>query len=137
MVRIVFILILLTTGYSCAPSARYADSPEILSSSFKAGSVLIGPASYYGKKFHGRKTASGEIFNMYAMTAAHKQLPFGTVIELTNKENGKSVQFRINDRGPFKQDRIVDLSYQAARKLDMLKKGIVMVEIRILKLGED
>jgi len=74
---------------------------------------------------------------MYAMTAAHKQLPFDTIIEVTNKENGKSVKVRINDRGPFKKDRIVDLSYQAARKLDMLKKGIVMVEIRILKLGED
>lgn len=108
-----------------------------MTSSFQNGSILTGTASYYGKKFHGRKTASGEIFNMYSLTAAHKRLPFGTIIRVTNKNNGKSVQVRINDRGPFMKGRIVDLSYQAARKLDMLKEGVAVVEIRILKLGED
>jgi rare lipoprotein A len=137
LLRIVSILVILFLIYGCAPSARYADTREILTSSIQKGSVLIGKASYYGKKFHGRKTANGEIFDMYSMTAAHRQLPFNTILEITNKENGKSVQVRINDRGPFKADRIVDLSYQAARKLDMLKKGVVMVEVRIIKLGKD
>ena len=137
MVRILSILVIVLSVYACAPSARYAESREILTSSLQNGSILIGEASYYGKKFHGRKTANGEIFNMYAMTAAHKQLPFNTIIQVTNKENGKSVEVRINDRGPFKKGRIVDLSYQAARKLDMLNKGVAPVEIRIIKLGED
>ena len=137
MIRLFSILILAICIYGCAPSTRYAQSNEVLTSSLQKGSILIGEASYYGKKFHGRKTASGEIFNMYSMTAAHNQLPFNTILQVTNKGNGRSVQVRINDRGPFKKGRIIDLSYQAALKLDMLKEGIVLVEIRILRLGED
>ncbi len=98
--------------------------------------VQYGYASYYGPKFHGRRTASGEIFNMYAYTAAHRYLPFGTIVRVTNLENGKSVIVRINDRGPFKAGRIIDLSYAAAKKIGMIKKGVVKVKIEVLKWGK-
>jgi rare lipoprotein A len=92
---------------------------------------VVGLASFYGKKFHGRKTASGERFNMYAMTAAHKRLPFGTLVRVTHLKNGRSVAVRINDRGPFVRGRIIDLSYGAAKKLGMVSKGVARVRIRV------
>lgn len=89
-----------------------------------------GIASWYGKKFHGHLTSNGEIYDMYAMTAAHKNLPLPTYVQVTNLENKKSVIVRVNDRGPFHQNRIIDLSYSAAYKLDMLKKGTAKVSIQ-------
>ena len=91
--------------------------------------------SYYAEKFHGRKTANGEIFNMYAMTCAHKTLPFNTVIRVTNLANGKSVDVRVNDRGPFVAGREADLSKGAASKLGMIKTGTAKVKIHIVKMG--
>jgi rare lipoprotein A len=96
------------------------------------GEYITGTSSYYGKKFHGRKTASGEIFNMYDFTAAHKTLPFGTMLEVENLENNKKVVVRINDRGPFVGDRILDLSYAAAREIDMIKTGTTKIRAKIL-----
>jgi rare lipoprotein A len=90
----------------------------------------VGRASYYGKKFQGRRTASGERYDMRALTAAHPRLPFGTVVTVTNMKNGRSVKVRINDRGPFIKGRIIDLSYAAARKLAMLSKGVARVRVR-------
>jgi rare lipoprotein A len=90
----------------------------------------VGRASYYGKKFQGRRTASGERYDMRALTAAHPRLPFGTVVTVTNMKNGRSVKVRINDRGPFIKGRIIDLSYAAARKLGMLSKGVARVRVR-------
>ena len=89
-------------------------------------------ASYYGEAFQGRPTSSGEIFDMYAMTAAHKTLPFGTMLEVTNLENGNSVVVRVNDRGPFVADREIDLSQGAAEKLGMITAGVARVSISIL-----
>ena len=89
-------------------------------------------ASYYAEKYHGRKTASGETFNMYAMTCAHKTLPFGTLLRITNLSNNKSVDVRVNDRGPFVKGREVDLSKVAAQKLDMLRTGTARVKIEII-----
>ena len=86
-----------------------------------------GYASYYGTKYHGRKTSSGEIFDMNKFTAAHKTLPFGTKLKVTNLENGKSVVVKINDRGPFKPGRSLDLTYAAAKKIDMIGSGVVEV----------
>ncbi len=86
-------------------------------------------ASWYGKKFHGRPTASGERFNMYALTAAHKTLPFGTLLRVTNPSNGKSVVVKINDRGPFVEGRDLDLSYGAAKRLGMIQKGTSVVYV--------
>jgi rare lipoprotein A len=94
--------------------------------------VEIGIASWYGPGFHGRRTASGEIYNMYAYTAAHKTLPLGTYVRVINLENGKSVVVRINDRGPFKKGRIIDLSYAAAKKIGMIEKGTARVRLEIL-----
>ena len=89
-------------------------------------------ASYYGEAFQGRPTSSGEIFDMYAMTAAHKTLPFGTMLEVTNLENGNSVVVRVKDRGPFVADREIDLSQGAAEKLGMITAGVARVSISIL-----
>ncbi len=86
-------------------------------------------ASYYGREFHGRRTASGERFDMNAMTAAHRSLPFGTIVRVTNPHNGRSVKVRINDRGPFVAGRDIDLSYAAAKAIDMLGVGPVKLEI--------
>ncbi len=88
-----------------------------------------GMASWYGRKFHGRKTANGEIYNMYAMTAAHKTLPFGTYLAVRNLKNNRKIDVRINDRGPFARGRILDLSYTAAKKLGIVGPGTAKVEI--------
>lgn len=96
-------------------------------------SAEYGIASYYGDEFQGRKTASGEIYNKWDYTCAHRKLAFGTKLRITNVENNKSVVVRVNDRGPFKKDRIIDLSYAAARDIDMISKGVVKVKIEVLK----
>ena len=93
------------------------------------GFTQKGKASWYGKKFHGHLTSNGEIYDMYAMSAAHKSLPLPTYLKVKNLANNKSVIVRVNDRGPFHQSRIIDLSYSAAYKLDMLKTGTANVEI--------
>lgn len=89
-----------------------------------------GKASWYGKKFHGRKTSSGEPYDMHQMTAAHKTLPLPTYAMVTNLDNGRRVVVKVNDRGPFVGDRIIDLSYAAAKRLDMIESGIARVEVR-------
>lgn len=96
------------------------------------GYTQTGRASWYGKKFHGKKTANGEIYNMHALTAAHKTLPLGTWLHVENLENGKEVTVRVNDRGPFVGKRIVDLSYKAARKIDMTGNGTARVKIKAI-----
>lgn len=88
-----------------------------------------GVASWYGRKFHGQQTASGEIFDMNAMTAAHRSLQFGCYVKVTNKDNGKTVVVKINDRGPFKGNRVLDLSQAAAEKIGLTKKGVGNVTI--------
>lgn len=98
--------------------------------------VEEGGASYYGNKFHGRRTSSGEVYDMYAFTAAHKTLPLPSYARVTNLDNGKSVVVKINDRGPFHSSRIIDLSYAAAVKLGYREKGTARVEVRALHPGE-
>ena len=92
-----------------------------------------GPASWYGTPFHGRKTANGETYNMNEMTAAHKELPLGTRVEVTNLSNGRKVVVRINDRGPFHGNRVLDLSRAAAQELGTLNAGVAQVQIRALQ----
>jgi len=101
-----------------------------------SGFVEKGLASWYGTKFHGRRTSSGETYDMYAMTAAHKNLPLPTYVKVTNLENGKHIIVKVNDRGPFHENRIIDLSYTAAIKLDIVKKGTGLVEVRAIQPGE-
>lgn len=96
------------------------------------GYVQRGIASWYGSKFHGRKTSNGEVYDMYRMTAAHKRLPLPTYVEVTNLENGRKVVVRVNDRGPFHDNRVIDLSYAAASRIGMLGKGTALVELRAI-----
>lgn len=99
---------------------------------FPSGNVQTGLASWYGPGFHGKTTSSKEIFNMYDLTAAHRTLPFGTHVMVTNLDNGKSAIVLINDRGPFIKGRIIDLSYAAANMLGMIGEGVVTVKIEVL-----
>ena len=96
---------------------------------------ISGRASYYGNQFHGRHTSDGSIYHRDSMTCAHRTLPFGTVLKVTNKANGKKVVVRVNDRGPFVRGRMIDLSYAAAKYIGMLHAGVVAVEIE--NLGHD
>lgn len=98
----------------------------------KAKPYEIGPASWYGKFFHGKQTASGETYNMYEMTAAHPELPLGTRVKVTNLHNEKSVIVRVNDRGPLVPGRIIDLSYGAAKELGFEEKGVQKVRLDIV-----
>ncbi len=145
----VFVLVLVLLG-GCAPQKPPSLSPGAVQQPWlrpyrvngktyyplpsSKGYVEVGYASWYGAKFHGRFTASGERYNMYAFTAAHRLLPLGTYVQVTNLENGRQVIVRINDRGPFVKDRILDLSYAAAKALGMAKKGVALV--RVVALGE-
>jgi rare lipoprotein A len=99
---------------------------------FPGGTVQTGEASWYGGEFHGRRTSSREIYDMNDLTAAHNTLPFGSMVMVTNLNNGKSVAVRINDRGPFLKNRIIDLSYAAARAIDMIGTGTAPVRIEVL-----
>ena len=105
----------------------------VFSVSLYADTTQTGYASWYGGKFHGRKTANGEVFDTYKYTAAHKTLPFDTVLKVENLENGRSVAVRINDRGPFVENRIIDLSFAAAKDLGMIESGIARVRIEIIE----
>ena len=102
-----------------------------------AGYLERGVASWYGPDFHGKRTSSGEDYDMYAMTAAHKTLPVPCYARVTNLANGRSVIVRINDRGPFVGNRIIDLSYSAAARLDMLRNGTAFVEVRTVGAGSE
>jgi rare lipoprotein A len=124
------------------PKSRYGNPPfydvfgkryYVLSSS--ADYVERGVASWYGPGFHQVKTSSGELYDMYGMSAAHRTLPLPAYVRVTNLQNGRSVVVRVNDRGPFVGNRIIDLSYTAAAKLDMLRDGTAMVEVRSLDVG--
>lgn len=89
-------------------------------------------ATYYGNKFHGRRTASGEIYNQYHLTCAHKSLPFDTQLIVTNPNNGKTVEVRVNDRGPFTRGRDIDLSYAAAKEIGIILQGVAPVEVIVI-----
>ncbi len=135
------IFLLFIIQFSISDGVKVSAKNEILSISenvFDLSKYFVytetGKASWYGKKFHNRKTASGEIYNMNEFTAAHKSLPFGTIVRLNNLENGRSFIVRINDRGPFIRSRIIDLSYSAA--LETNSMGTPLVKIEALKNNE-
>lgn len=116
-------------GCASAPTGPRSSSPALAPA---PGSSTVGYASYYGSKYHGRKTASGETYNMYKLTAAHRTLPFGTSVRVTNLGNNRSVIVRVNDRGPFSRARLIDVSLEAARKLDLLAAGTARVSVEVL-----
>lgn len=141
-----FIVLLL--GEGCSPAPRYTSTPErregaappgapsaaqALPEKPPVGFTFRGVASYYADKYHGRKTANGETFDMYGLTAAHNTLAFDTWLEVKNLANNKTVIVRVNDRGPFIEGRIIDLSYGAAKELDMVRAGIQEVECKVIK----
>jgi rare lipoprotein A len=113
---------------SCAPR----KAPSITPVSIAPRHVETGQASWYGKAHQGHLTASGERFDMHSLTAAHRTLPFGTIVRVTHLKSGRSVEVRINDRGPFHSGRIIDLSYEAARKLGIVGRGTARVELTVL-----
>ncbi len=130
-----------SSNYKRKPLSSKAKNPKLIpvikNPKLSYRQSWHGTASYYGKKFHGKKTANGEIYNMHAFTAAHKTLPLGTMVKITNIANKKSVIVKINDRGPYIQGRIIDLSYAAAQKLDYIGNGTAEVKIKVLKFGDN
>jgi rare lipoprotein A len=104
--------------------------PEV--TSVRPGTVEKGIASWYGEPYHGRRTASGEVYDMHQVSAAHRTLPFGTVVRVTRRDTGQAVKVRINDRGPFIEGRIIDLSYGAAKRIDLDVDGIAPVKVEVL-----
>ncbi|HJO21400.1 MAG TPA: septal ring lytic transglycosylase RlpA family protein [Candidatus Marinimicrobia bacterium] len=129
---------------SCGPSIAYGDyinSEGMTRKQIEAikdhPQVQIGIASYYGSKFHKKRTANGEIFNMYKVSAAHKTYPLGTKVKVTNMKNGQSIKLTINDRGPYVKGRIIDLSYKAARKIGFVNQGTTKVRIDVIRLGDN
>ena len=151
--NILFILIFCISG--CVPAPRYKaptmsansdhaskkvnkkKSKKIKSSTFNPNKKTYkGIASFYGPKFHGKLTANGEVYDMYGITAAHKEFPFNTIARVTNISNGKSLIMRINDRGPYIDGRILDCSFGAAKKLGFVNQGTTTVKIEIMEWGD-
>ncbi|NOY58472.1 MAG: septal ring lytic transglycosylase RlpA family protein [Calditrichaeota bacterium] len=134
---------------ACAPQARFQTTDfnsETNITSPKENTVATsrkrkfdyyeqGIASFTADENQGKRTASGEIYNMREMVAAHKRLPFGTLVKVKNLKNGKTVVVRINDRGPYVRGRIIDLSFEAAKELDFVEEGTAKVELEIVKMG--
>jgi len=134
---------------ACTPAPRYRSVSRSVpiatkkqkqkkkKSSFdKSKKMYKGISSYYGPKFHGKLTANGEIFDMYGVTAAHKEMPFNTIVRVTNENNGKSHIIRINDRGPYIEGRILDCSFGAAKKLGFVGEGTAPVKIEVIEWGD-
>ena len=136
--KIVFLITLLLCGLPIGCSKKKVHvSPPVGSAPASGSETLedpVGYASWYGDPYHGRRTSNGEIYNKFEMTAAHRTLAFDTVVKVNNLENGKEVTVRINDRGPFVKDRIIDLSYAAARTIDMVGPGTAKVRLELLKV---
>jgi rare lipoprotein A len=122
------LLVVATLAAGCASTPR----PAPASGSAPRGWTETGVASWYGQPFHGRRTASGETYDMRRLTAAHPTLPFGTRVRVRNLDNGKEVEVRINDRGPFLKQRIIDLSRRSAESIDMIGPGTARVRITVV-----
>lgn len=122
---VVLVSLLLTLSASCAIVPKKVRD-------YAVGFREEGMASWYGPGFHGRKTSSGEVFDMHGFTAAHRTMPLGIYLKVTNRENGRWVRVKVNDRGPFIRGRILDLSYGAAKALDMIGTGTAAVKIQVI-----
>jgi rare lipoprotein A len=125
--RLASVAVILFLGYSCASTQAVVQPQQV--------EVLHGIASWYGQEFAGRTTANGEIFDPMLLTAAHRTLPFGTVVDVRNAKNGQLVRVRINDRGPFVGDRMIDLSYAAAQQIGLIEPGKGDVDVTVVKVG--
>ncbi len=148
LLRLIILAIFLSL-ISCAPQSRFqatelnheddiGDSQEssaVSARKHKFDYNERGIASFTADENQGKRTASGEIYNMRELVAAHKRLPFGTLVKVKNLKNGKTVIVRINDRGPYVRGRIIDLSFQAAKKLDFVEEGTTEVELEVIEMG--
>jgi rare lipoprotein A len=123
----------MTTGAKRQAGQPYSVNGATYAPREEPGYDTVGIASWYGKRYHGRRTASGEIFDMNSATAAHRTLPFGTRVQVTNLENGRSAVLKINDRGPFVRRRIIDVSRHAAQALGFVQQGTVRVRVRLVQ----
>jgi len=123
---------------ACSSTSRYTKTYEDNDNKteYRFLETQTGIASFYASEFQGKKTSSGEIYNMNDLTAAHPDYPFNTIVVVTNLKNNKSVQVRINDRMPNFKNRIIDLSLKAAEKIDMIRDGIQEVKVEVLKWGK-
>ncbi|MFA0508544.1 MULTISPECIES: septal ring lytic transglycosylase RlpA family protein [unclassified Vibrio] len=127
--HIIFTALILMILAGCTSTSAVGSSKT---KEYAKSHALVGVASWYGDKFHGKLTASGETYNKNAYTAAHKTLPFGTIVRVTNTANNKSVDVKINDRGPYVKGRVIDLSHKAFSQIGDVKKGVVKVKIEII-----
>ena len=129
---VILVLGVISLACSMKSAPQSAHQTQTRDGFVRSGQVLEGNASWYGGRFHGRRTASGEIFNKNQLTAAHKTLPFGTLLEVHNPESDQTIRVRITDRGPFIKGRIFDFSQEAARQLGFMNKGSTRVSAEIL-----
>ncbi|PKL79596.1 MAG: septal ring lytic transglycosylase RlpA family lipoprotein [Ignavibacteriae bacterium HGW-Ignavibacteriae-4] len=135
MKRTLLIILTAILFTSCSSAVRFtsANTTKYEDNNTEVVTVMYGKASYYGSEFEGRNTSNGETFSNREYTAAHKSLPFGSLVKVTNLANNKSVIVRINDRGPYVAGRVIDLTRVAAEELDMIRAGIIDVKIELLK----
>lgn len=142
-IRFIIILFISFFLFSCASTPRFSQKEGNASGRTTVGrggrgDVLLsldGVASYYADEFHGRQTSNGEIFDMNGISAAHRTFPFGTIVRVTNLENNRQIVVRINDRGPFVDGRMIDLSLGAAKELEMISKGTAKVKLEVIEWG--
>lgn len=127
--NLAFSALVLTVLAGCSSTA-FVDNAK--TSNYARSHELVGQASWYGSKYHGKRTASGERYNMRAYTAAHKTLPFGTIVRVTNTNNGKTVDVKINDRGPFVKGRVIDLSRKSFEQIGNINAGTLPVKIDVI-----
>lgn len=125
-----------SSGKNAEDTAKFINEENIDPDNIKPLATEVGIASYYADKYNGRQTASGEIYNMYGISAAHPSYPMGTIVRVTNLSNNSSLILTINDRMPDFKGRVIDLSLGAARKLDMIQSGIAKVKIDVIKWGK-
>jgi rare lipoprotein A len=129
-IRWVPLMFLITPAMEAPLVAHFTDSVKPIK-------VWVGNASWYGHDFNGKKTANGEVFNSESLTAAHPNLPFGSLVRVVNTRNGKFEVVRINDRGPYQEGREIDVSYRVARKIGLINSGVSQVRLELMQLPEN
>ena len=132
-------LLIIFSLISCASSTKSTDSEtvSVQKEPIEIGNIQYGACSYYAEKFHGKRTANGEIYDMYGISGAHQTLPLNSIVKVTNLENNRVLTMKINDRGPFIKNRIFDCSYGAAVKLGFISKGTAIVKVEVIEIGNN
>ena len=133
---LLFASLLAAGTLGCASTDGGGGLPRVSFDDEEDRDAEVGKASYYAHRFHGRSTASGETYDETKLTAAHRTLPFGTRVRVTNLENGRSVSVRINDRGPHRKGRVIDVSYVAAKRLGFVRDGVARVRVEVASGGD-